>query len=184
MTLQGNRDGDRGSAPGHRPATLDAEPTRRPDAPPPVRTLHPGDVACADRGQRMETLLGSCISIVLTDPRRTIGVMCHIVHTVRAKGTASRDGAYAEVAFKTMFALLMSRGITPSMCQAYVYGGGNMFPDLVRNGHVGQNNSDWALDALAEAGIRVLFHDVGGTAYRRLSWTVGPDAPEVTAVQI
>ncbi|MCU0686006.1 MAG: hypothetical protein MUF34_27800, partial [Polyangiaceae bacterium] len=45
-----------------------------------VHTLMPGDVACADRGERMETLLGSCIAIVLTDRRNTVGAMCHIVH--------------------------------------------------------------------------------------------------------
>jgi chemotaxis protein CheD len=29
--------------------------------------------------------------------------------------------------------------------------------------------------------MRVLHHDLGGTAYRKLSWTVGPDAPAVSA---
>jgi chemotaxis protein CheD len=45
-----------------------------------IYTLHPGDVACGERGDRLETLLGSCVAIILTDPRRTIGAMCHIVH--------------------------------------------------------------------------------------------------------
>ena len=37
---------------------------------------------------------------------------------------------------------------------------------------------------LAEDGVRVLFHDLGGDTYRRLSWTVGPNAPQVTAVPV
>jgi chemotaxis protein CheD len=147
-------------------------------------TLHPGDVACASRGERLETLLGSCVAIVLTDPRRTIGAMCHIVHASQAATEAAETGAYAHVALASMYAHLQARGIAPRLCEAYVYGGGNMFPTLVRDGHVGDANARWALDALAADGIRVLLHDVGGNTYRRLSWTVGPDAPHVTAVPV
>lgn len=152
----------------------------------PVLTLHPGDVACVERGQRLETLLGSCVAIVLTDPRRTVGAMCHIVHTGRATEGVVETGAYGGVALDTMYALLRERGIDPRQCVAYVYGGGNMFPKLLRGGgrHVGDRNACWALEALAHDGVQVLFHDLGGAAYRRLSWTVGPDAPQVTAVPV
>lgn len=151
----------------------------------PLHTLHPGDVVCVERGARLETLLGSCVAIVLTDPRRSIGAMCHIVHASRAIAGVAETGAYAEVALDTMYALLRERGIDPRQCEAYVYGGGNMFPQLfTQAAHVGERNSRWALDALAEDGVRVLFHDLGGDAYRRLSWTVGPNAPQVTAVPV
>jgi chemotaxis protein CheD len=149
-----------------------------------THTLHPGDVACADQGERLETLLGSCVAIVLTDPRRTVGAMCHIVHARRAATTAQESGAYAHVALASMYTLLRARGIEPRLCEAYVYGGGNMFPGLVRQGHVGDANARWALDALADDGIRVLLNDLGGNTYRRLSWTVGPDLPQVTAVPV
>jgi len=149
-----------------------------------THTLHPGDVACAPRGERLETLLGSCVAIVLTDPRRTIGAMCHIVHASQAASAEAESGAYAHVALESMYDHLQARGIAPRLCEAYVYGGGNMFPALVSDGHVGDANARWALAALADDGIRVLLHDVGGNSYRRLSWTVGPDAPHVTAVPI
>jgi chemotaxis protein CheD len=149
-----------------------------------VHVLHPGDVACASRGERLETLLGSCVAIVLTDPRRTVGAMCHIVHASRAVAGAAETGAYAHMALALMYAELQGRGITPRLCEAFVYGGGNMFPALVRDGHVGDANARWALDALAEDGIHVLLHDVGGNTYRRLNWTVGPEAPHVTAVPV
>ena len=77
-----------------------------------------------------------------------------------------------------------ARGIDARQCVAYVYGGGNMFPSQITDRHVGQRNADWVLDALARSGIRVVHEDLGGRAYRRLSWTVGPDAPQVVAVQM
>lgn len=79
---------------GMKTATVEAElPTR--SATSSVHTLHPGDVVCAERGDRLETLLGSCVAIVLTDPRRTIGAMCHIVHCSRALAGAPETSAYA-----------------------------------------------------------------------------------------
>jgi chemotaxis protein CheD len=149
-----------------------------------VHVLHPGDIAAGERGDRLETLLGSCVAIVLTDPRRTVGVMCHIVHSKPPLHGARPSGAYAEVALAAMYRLLVQRGITPRLCEAFVYGGGNMFPGLFTQGHVGDDNVRWALDALAHDGIRVLVHEHGGTSYRRLGWTIGPGLPEVTAVAV
>lgn len=152
----------------------------------PVHTLHPGDVACVDRGERMETLLGSCVSIILTDPRRTVGAMCHVVHAQPSASGLSRETAHGEGALRHLFALLRAKGIEPRLCQAWVYGGGNMFPGRVgasaAQGNVGAANADWALQALAAQGIRVLGSEVGGNAYRKLRWTVGPTDPELTAV--
>lgn len=149
-----------------------------------AHVLHPGDVVCADHGARLETLLGSCVAIILTDPRRTVGAMCHIVHASKAPHNARKDASYADVALATMYSLLRGRGITPKLCEAYVYGGGNMFPDLYPNGAVGDRNARWALDALAHDGVHVLHHHVGGSTYRRLSWKIGSSAPRVTAVPV
>jgi chemotaxis protein CheD len=149
-----------------------------------VHVLHPGDVVCADRGARLETLLGSCVAIILTDPRRTVGAMCHVVHSSRAARGARDSAAYGGTALASMYFLLRARAIVPTLCEAYVYGGGNMFPDQFSQTHVGSLNVAWALDALAADGVRVLHHDVGGRSYRRLSWTVGPGAPRVTAVAV
>jgi chemotaxis protein CheD len=149
-----------------------------------THTLHPGDVACGERGDTLETLLGSCVAIVLTDPRRTLGAMCHVVHSSQAPASALNSTAYAEPALSAMYRLLQGRGIVPSLCEAYVYGGGNMFPDLVGDRHVGSSNARWALNALARDRIRVIHHDLGGCGYRRVSWTIGPGAPVVRTVPV
>jgi len=162
---------------------MNAASTRRLDGDG-ICTLHPGDVVCAERGARLQTLLGSCVTIILTDPRRTVAAMCHIVHSRPALNTSAESGVFADVALDAMYALLRERGINPTMCDAYVFGGGNMFPNLMTFPHVGATNARWVDDALAADGIRIVHRDVGGSSYRRLSWTVGPSAPVVTAVPV
>jgi chemotaxis protein CheD len=146
--------------------------------------LHPGDVASGTRGEQFQTLLGSCVAVVLTDPRRTLGVMCHIVHASPALKTPHKPTAHADVAMQTMVDLLAAKGIVASMCEAYVYGGGNMFPKIVPGPGVGDKNVRRVLDALTSRGIRVLSVDTGGAIYRQLRWTVGPDAPQTVAVPL
>lgn len=149
-----------------------------------IHHLHPGDVACAVRGERFETLLGSCVAIILTDPRRTVGAMCHIVHASPALTAAGDSTAHADTALASMYRQLRSRGIEPGLCEAYVYGGGNMFPALMRGSHVGDRNARWALATLAQDGLAVIGQDLGGCGYRRLGWTVGPRSPQVTTVDV
>jgi chemotaxis protein CheD len=149
-----------------------------------VHTLMPGDVICADRDERLETLLGSCVSVVLTDRRRTIGAMCHIVHARPATSPTDKPCAFSGVALDTMYQLLRGRGFSPELCDAYVYGGGNMFPDLVGGCHVGENNARAVLERLQQDRVRVIEVDLGGPNYRRLSWKIGPDHPEVETVAV
>ena len=149
-----------------------------------VHVLHPGDVAVGRRGDRLETLLGSCVAIILTDPRRTVGAMCHIVHSGDAARQPTTGNAHAAPALRSMFTLLEKQGIAPTLCEAYVYGGGNMFPTVFSHTHVGQRNSEWALQALMRHGIHLVDQDVGGATYRRLSWTVGSEAPRIDAVAV
>lgn len=150
----------------------------------PGQVLHPGDVVYAGCGERLQTLLGSCVAIILTDPRRTVATMCHVVHAGQPNQRSAQDSAYGEVALAAMARLLRSHGITPGLCEAYVMGGGNMFPQQFNPAHVGLQNARWALAALARDGQRVVLADLGGAAYRRVGWTVGPGAPEVTAVPV
>jgi chemotaxis protein CheD len=149
-----------------------------------VHTLHPGDVVIAERGDRMETLLGSCVAVVLTDRARTIGAMCHIVHSQPPIGDHGNPTASADAAIDAMCHLLMKRCLNPRLCHAFVYGGGNMFPSLFKELHVGDSNGRRVLDRLAFDGVQVMFHDLGGNTYRRLSWTVGPEMPRIRAVVV
>jgi chemotaxis protein CheD len=141
--------------------------------------LMPGDVAMGLAGDQLKTLLGSCVSVILTDPHRTVGAMCHIVHVGKPNTSNTRNTAFGEPAFKELFARLLSLGINPSLCQAYVFGGGNMFPHLFTKHHVGASNIEWVLDFLAKKNIPVITQSLGGDGYRVVTWTVGPTEPLV-----
>jgi chemotaxis protein CheD len=132
----------------------------------------------------METLLGSCVAIVLSNPARTLGAMCHFVHSGLGSPARGRDTSHGEQALQAMCTLLRARGLSPTQCQAYVYGGGNMFPQLFLDAGVGGANGRWALQALADEGIEVLRQDLGGNVYRRLRWTVGQAHPHVIAYPV
>jgi chemotaxis protein CheD len=152
--------------------------------PVPATVLGPGDVAVAGRGERLETLLGSCVAVVLTDPRRTVAAMCHVVHAGEAGALVRDDTAYARQALLAMFHGLRRLGIEPRLCEARVYGGGNMFPHLVSGAHVGDSNSRRVLGLLADARIDVLAQSLGGRCYRKLSWVVGPNEPDCVLVDV
>ncbi|MFO1193360.1 MAG: chemotaxis protein CheD [Rhodoferax sp.] len=144
--------------------------------------LLPGDVAAGSLGDSFRTLLGSCIAVLLTDPRRTVGAMCHIVHAGDAPPEQAGDTAWAQPALEDLFARLQHMGISPQLCEAYVYGGGNMFPEQFGHGHVGEDNAAWVQAFLQLHGIPVVDAQTGGAGYRKVRWTVGAHAPEVDFV--
>lgn len=146
--------------------------------------LMPGDVALGRVGDELRTLLGSCVGVILTDPRRTVATMCHIVHVGRPNAANRNNTAYGEVAMHAMFERLQGVGILARRCQAYAYGGGNMFPGLANGPLVGDRNAQWVLDYLHDQGIVVVDYSLGGTSYRKVGWTVGQGEPRVENVSI
>jgi len=156
--------------------------TQSPTLPTSVLELMPGDVVIGLAGDQLKTLLGSCVSVILTDPRRTVAAMCHIVHAGPPNATNAGNTAYGVVAMTDMFARLTAVGVIPERCDAYVFGGGNMFPKLFAKQHVGESNSDWVLDFLHDRGIGVVDYCLGGNGYRKVSWIVGPTEPLVETV--
>jgi chemotaxis protein CheD len=148
-----------------------------------VHVLNPGDVVVATRGERLDTLLGSCVAVVLNDPRGTVGAMCHIVHASDAPASAPGDTRHARPALQAMTRQLQGLGIVARLCQARVYGGANMFPLRYAGTHVGENNLQRVLALLAQADIAATTPSVGGTGYRRLSWVIGIGEPQCEVVE-
>lgn len=152
----------------------------------PTVVIHPGDVVCADRGTHLQTLLGSCVAICMTDLAHSVGAMCHFVHSVPPRAGHRGDTRFADAALVRMFAELRCRGIDPLSCEAYFCGGGAMrLHGLEEPSSVGERNVQWARQFLRGQGI--LTHELstgGGACYRKVSWRVGHGAPQVRVLPI
>lgn len=138
--------------------------------------LQPGDLFVADAGYQIRTILGSCVSITLWHPATRRGGMSHFLLPTRGAAAKGQelDGRYGDEALEQMILELQRSGVTPSQCQAKIFGGGNMFPDHRHEGaiNVGQRNGEAARTLLQRHRIPVLSESLFGVGHRQIIFDV------------
>jgi chemotaxis protein CheD len=117
--------------------------------------------------QRLWSILGSCVAVVLADPKRHAGAMSHVV-LPSAAGRSGSPGKFADTAVPHMLQLLREIGVPGEGLVAKIAGGASMFGRAMPM-EVGENNVQSIVEALSAAGIRVIGRDVGGNKGRRVS---------------
>lgn len=141
--------------------------------------LLPGEYFVGDARYRIRTVLGSCVSITLWHPRLRIGAMSHFLLSEREPGHAGEPGAelsgrYGKDAMALMVAQLRDRGVRLRECEAKVFGGGTMFPEIEasRQPGIGHRNGVAAERLLAEYGIPVVSESLFGNGHRHILFDV------------
>ena len=139
--------------------------------------LLPGEYFVGDARYRIRTVLGSCVSITLWHPRLRIGAMSHFLLSEREPGAepgAELSGRYGKDAMALMVAQLRERGVRERECEAKVFGGGTMFPEIGANQQqgIGHRNGIAAEKLLAEYGIPVVSESLFGTGHRHILFDV------------
>jgi chemotaxis protein CheD len=117
--------------------------------------------------QQLWAILGSCVAVVLCDPKRQVGALCHVV-LPSAAGRSGSPAKFADTAVPHMLQLLCDMGIPGGGLVAKIAGGASMFGRAMPM-EVGENNTQSIVTALAAAGIRVTGRDVGGNKGRRVT---------------
>lgn len=138
--------------------------------------LQPGDLFVGDADYQIRTILGSCVSITLWHPALRIGSMSHFLLPTRV-GPATPgefDGRYGDEALNHILAQMRAMGVTPSQCQAKVFGGGNMFPKHLHPGviNVGQRNGEAARKLLQQNDIAVVSESLFGIGHRQIIFDI------------
>ena len=116
------------------------------------------------------TVLGSCVSACVRDPRRGIGGMNHFM---LAEGEADGWGGmgnaarYGNFAMEKLLNELMKLGCARNELEIKVFGGGNVID--VRN-LIGTNNSDFVLRYLDNEGLACAAQDLRGQYPRRIQY--------------
>jgi len=136
--------------------------------------LLPGEHAAGRAHCRIRTLLGSCVSITLWQPRLRVGAMSHFLLPGEGKRAGLElNGRYGQDALALMLMDLKVLGAGTEDCEAKLFGGGAMFTSEGPLGSVGWRNGEAARQMLAARGIRVVSESLYEAGHREIIFHVG-----------
>ncbi|HEU0052485.1 MAG TPA: chemotaxis protein CheD [Longimicrobium sp.] len=129
--------------------------------------------------------LGSCVAIVVSDPRARVGGLAHALlpepALARDRGNHAK---FASTAVPMLVEELAAMGARAARLEARLVGGASMFTNLMVPGslNMGERNVRAAREALRLAGIPLLGEAVGGDFGRSVRFTVGEGRTVVSSV--
>ncbi len=130
--------------------------------------LRPGELCFQEQPAVVSTVLGSCVSVTLFSPRRSVGAICHALLPL-SRGCPELK--YVDHAVDVMLQRFQHKGIRRDEIQAKLFGGSDMFngPEAgLRQPSVGHQNVLAAREVLDRAGIPLLAQDVRGAQGRKI----------------
>lgn len=132
--------------------------------------LHPGDLAFTDKPIKIQTILGSCVSVTVWHPELKVGGMCHYLMTQnKAKQSEKNDYRYAQNALRQLL-LLMNKHASPDHFIIGLFGGSKMFP---RNcDGIGKENLAYAYQWLKDNKLTLTHKNTLGKVSRSLTLNV------------
>lgn len=150
-------------------------------------TVGIGQIAASDERDIVITALGlgSCIGLVLADPRACVAGMAHVMLPESAPTSKGPPGKFADTAVPALLDSVLALGADRSRLVAKIAGGAQMFGAGSGGGNlfnIGERNADGVRRALDGVGIRLRATDVGGNCGRTLQVTVGTGIVTVRVV--
>ena len=153
---------------------------------PPETIVKVAEWAAARTGGVIVTLgLGSCVAIMLHDPRAGAGAMAHVL--LPSKSLArdiSNPAKFPETAVPFLIERLKALGADPRRLVAKLAGGAGMFAQLMTPSSIqmGERNVVAARKALRAAGVPVAGEAVGGDKGRSVRFHVADGRVEIRSV--
>jgi chemotaxis protein CheD len=139
-----------------------------------IAKLLPGDyyVTCED--EVLDTVLGSCVSACIRNPRTRIGGMNHFMlprPSGQGKDTwdsvAGRATRYGSASMEQLINRILSAGGTRADLEVKVFGGGRVLASMT---DVGNHNVAFVREYLKNEGLRIVAEDVGSTCPRHVQY--------------
>ncbi len=129
----------------------------------------PGQVRASSQPVTYSTILGSCVSICLFDPKAGCGGINHYVFP-GIPGRFDPDPLrWAEPAVESLFFRLVSAGADVKNLQAKVFGGAQLGePSPVKAFRMGERNLEYALGELKRRNVPIIAQSVGGGSGRKI----------------
>lgn len=141
--------------------------------------LHPGDFFAEEGDVVFETILGSCVSILLIS-QKSLSPLVALSHALLPRRSQfdsgisnGRERMFVDYQFIQMMGEFERRGIETDEIEVRIYGGAELIlrPELKRDfpkQSIGSMNVKCAMEMVAEAGMVVSYSDCGGRFGRNL----------------
>lgn len=141
----------------------------------PTIHLKPGEIHFSETPERIATILGSCVTIILYNSRFHISAVCHSV-LPSAKEERHIPGGkekyrYMDIAFNEMYRWFESKGIKNQEIIVKAFGGSNILqidPSASKNSTIGIQNIEKVLQLVLNKKLRFSSIDLGGDSGRKL----------------
>ncbi len=136
--------------------------------------LHPGDFYVTTSGEMLVTLLGSCVSACIRDPKKNIGGMNHFLLPVHKgehvldgtnEGIMSRATQYGEWAMELLVDEILKHGGKRERLEVKLFGGARV---LNLGTNIGEQNVNFVREFVSIENLNVLAEDLGGDEARKI----------------
>lgn len=129
--------------------------------------------------------LGSCVAVVLYDPREKVGGLAHVMLPEKTNSADAAPGRFAPTAIASLVEQMMKAGARKRGMFARIVGGAAMFADVVpaEGASLGDRNVAAVKRALAKASIPLRADDVGGSYGRSVFFDVTDGSIVIRAVR-
>ena len=117
-------------------------------------------------------VLGSCIGIILYDPKQKIASLAHVmlpsIENATKRGSA-KPNKYVDSAIDSQLKKLQKLRVDPRNLVAKIVGGASMFSSQKNKlFNIGERNVEMASNILNEKGIKIVGRDLGNTYGRSI----------------
>jgi chemotaxis protein CheD len=133
----------------------------------------PGEFYVSTQNELVTTVLGSCVSACIHDPRRGIGGMNHFM-LPEPRGerdswtaTASRAARYGSDAMEQLINAILVAGGQRADLQVKIFGGGRVLAQLT---DIGQRNIDFVQHYIATEKLNLCASDLGDVYPRQVQF--------------
>jgi chemotaxis protein CheD len=134
--------------------------------------VFPGEFYVTSKPEELlVTVLGSCVSACIRDPRTGVGGMNHFMLPHSKAGHWAGDlqsTRFGNFAMEKLINELMKAGCSRDLLEIKVFGGGNVTDT---SNAIGTENGEFILRYLEAEGLRCVAQDLGGQLPRRIQYS-------------
>lgn len=129
--------------------------------------LYPSTIFASPQPSRIQTILGSCVSVCLFDAQMCIGAMNHFM-LPWWNGQGMPCPKYGDIAIKKLIEKMNSLGCTKENMVAKVFGGADQHAMGQGTYNIGARNVATAEAILAQERINIIARSTGGERGRKV----------------